>query len=261
VQLATGHVADAVKTLLPALDDEYAGRFEENSARADALLSLAEAQRLAGDLGPAEDALDACRRLCHERELAAIATRAIQEEAALLAAHGRYREAYERHRAFHAETMARYSAERDSRARALQVVYETYEARRDHRRAHELSLRDPLTQLYNRRHVDDELPALLRHAAADGTPLSVALVDIDHFKLINDRHSHEVGTSSCRRSPASSPGPAPRTARRASAPGWAARSSCSCCRARTSRPRTAAPSGCGSRSAATTGGACATVWR
>ena len=193
VQLATGRVAEAVDTLLKALDDDYAGRFAENSARADALLSLAEAQRLAGDLRRAEEALSACRRLCQERELAAIATRAIQEEAHLLAAHGRYQEAYERHQQFHAETMARYSAERDARARALQAVYETNEARRDHRRAHELSLRDPLTQLYNRRHVDEELPGLLRHAAVDGTPVSVALVDIDHFKQINDRYSHEVG--------------------------------------------------------------------
>jgi two-component system cell cycle response regulator len=193
VQLANGRVAEAVATLLPALDDDYAERFEENSARADALLSLAEAQRRAGDLHQAEAALEACRRLCQDRGLAAIATRAIQEEAELLAAHGRYQEAYARHKAFHLETMARYSAERDARARALQAVYETNEARRGHRRAQELSLRDPLTRLYNRRHVDEELPALLRHAGADGTPVSVALVDIDHFKQINDRYSHEVG--------------------------------------------------------------------
>jgi two-component system cell cycle response regulator len=193
VHLATGRLAEAVATLLPALDDDYAERFEENSARADALLSLAEAQRRAGDLRRSEEALNACRRLCQDRGLAAIATRAIQEEAELLAAHGQYQQAYERYKEFHAETMARNSAERDSRARALQAVYETNEARRDRRRAHELSLRDPLTRLYNRRHVDEELPALLRQAAADGRPLSVALIDIDHFKQINDKHSHEVG--------------------------------------------------------------------
>jgi diguanylate cyclase (GGDEF)-like protein len=71
----------------------------------------------------------------------------------------------------------------------MQAVYEVSEARRQSRRYRELSLRDPLTGLYNRRHVDEQLPALLR----SGRPLTVALVDLDHFKLINDTCSHEVG--------------------------------------------------------------------
>jgi two-component system, cell cycle response regulator len=193
VQLAAGRLDDAVATLLPVLDDDYAGRFAENSARADALLTLAEAQRRIGDLPQAEAALEACRRLCADRGLAAIRTRARQEEAELLAEQGRFREAYQRYKEFHAETMARNSAERDARARALQAVFETNEARRAGERARQLSLRDPLTHLYNRRYVDTELPALLRRAAGDRAPLSVALLDIDHFKQVNDVHSHEVG--------------------------------------------------------------------
>ena len=60
------------------------------------------------------------------------------------------------------------SAERDARARALQAMYETTEARRQTRRYRELSLRDPLTGLYNRRYVDEQLPRLL--AAHAGRP-------------------------------------------------------------------------------------------
>jgi diguanylate cyclase (GGDEF)-like protein len=85
------------------------------------------------------------------------------------------------------------SAERDARARALQAMYETTEARRQTRRYRELSLRDPLTGLYNRRFVDDRLPRLLDRADGAAEPVTVALLDLDHFKRINDTCSHEVG--------------------------------------------------------------------
>jgi diguanylate cyclase (GGDEF)-like protein len=53
--------------------------------------------------------------------------------------------------------------------------------------------RDPLTGLGNRRAVDHHLPALLRGAAAAGRPVTLAILDLDHFKHINDRHGHLVG--------------------------------------------------------------------
>jgi diguanylate cyclase (GGDEF)-like protein len=84
------------------------------------------------------------------------------------------------------------SAERDARARALQAMYETTEARRQTRRYRELSLRDPLTGLYNRRFVDEQLPRLLRRTP-DAPEVTVALLDLDYFKLVNDTCSHEVG--------------------------------------------------------------------
>lgn len=52
---------------------------------------------------------------------------------------------------------------------------------------------DALTGLGNRRHVDAHLPGLLRQADDPDQPLVMALVDIDHFKLINDRHGHRCG--------------------------------------------------------------------
>lgn len=53
--------------------------------------------------------------------------------------------------------------------------------------------RDPLTGLGNRRAVDHLLPALLKDAAAAGRPVTLAILDLDHFKQINDRHGHLVG--------------------------------------------------------------------
>jgi diguanylate cyclase (GGDEF)-like protein len=66
------------------------------------------------------------------------------------------------------------------------------------------SLTDPLTGLHNRRFLvtwlEQEVPKLLRDyrarraaAAASGTDLMLLLIDVDHFKAINDRHSHGVG--------------------------------------------------------------------
>lgn len=57
----------------------------------------------------------------------------------------------------------------------------------------ELSRRDALTGLFNRRHFDDALAEALRVADADGDTLSVAYIDLDRFKSINDNHGHPVG--------------------------------------------------------------------
>ena len=56
-----------------------------------------------------------------------------------------------------------------------------------------LSGTDPLTGLANRRRLDDELDLAWPAAAASGQPLAVAMIDIDHFKLYNDRLGHAAG--------------------------------------------------------------------
>ena len=55
------------------------------------------------------------------------------------------------------------------------------------------SLTDPLTGLGNRRNFDQELGRRFAQWSRLGTPLSVVLVDIDHFKQVNDRHGHAAG--------------------------------------------------------------------
>ncbi|MRR51720.1 MAG: GGDEF domain-containing protein [Rhodocyclaceae bacterium] len=53
--------------------------------------------------------------------------------------------------------------------------------------------RDPLTQLPNRRMLLDHAERELERAQRNGTPLSILMLDIDHFKQINDRFGHTVG--------------------------------------------------------------------
>jgi len=56
-----------------------------------------------------------------------------------------------------------------------------------------LASRDRLTGLFNRGHFDRALSAAMESSARSGQPLSLAILDIDHFKQINDDHGHALG--------------------------------------------------------------------
>jgi len=55
------------------------------------------------------------------------------------------------------------------------------------------AIRDPLTGLYNRRHFDELLRGRIAEHDRSGRGFSVLMIDIDHFKRINDQHGHETG--------------------------------------------------------------------
>lgn len=55
------------------------------------------------------------------------------------------------------------------------------------------SVRDPLTNLFNRRYMEEALQRELLRAARDQNPVSVLMADIDHFKQFNDAFGHEAG--------------------------------------------------------------------
>ncbi|MBO9450145.1 diguanylate cyclase [Tropicibacter sp. R16_0] len=58
---------------------------------------------------------------------------------------------------------------------------------------HDQSVRDPLTGLFNRRHMTDRLRKLISRSQATGAPVSLIAVDVDHFKKFNDNHGHDAG--------------------------------------------------------------------
>jgi two-component system cell cycle response regulator len=57
----------------------------------------------------------------------------------------------------------------------------------------EMALYDSLTGLNNRRSLERRLPAMIETARARGAPLTMMVLDIDHFKRVNDTYGHDVG--------------------------------------------------------------------
>ena len=55
------------------------------------------------------------------------------------------------------------------------------------------SMLDPLTKIFNRKYFDDGLQHAIAEASQQGEPLSLLLVDIDHFKRFNDTYGHQTG--------------------------------------------------------------------
>jgi diguanylate cyclase (GGDEF)-like protein len=81
-------------------------------------------------------------------------------------------------------------AEDRLRATLLELAAANTKLDAAHSKAVELAKTDPLTGAANRRHVDEVLGRML---AASGPPVGVLLLDVDDFKLVNDRYGHRVG--------------------------------------------------------------------
>jgi two-component system cell cycle response regulator len=67
------------------------------------------------------------------------------------------------------------------------------------KRVYEASVRDGLTGIFNRRYFAERLTSEFAFAVRQGTALCALMIDIDHFKQINDRWGHQAGDSVLRR--------------------------------------------------------------
>jgi diguanylate cyclase (GGDEF)-like protein len=91
-----------------------------------------------------------------------------------------------------ARTGIRYGTEELSQlAQAFDEMAETLQERE--RKLREQAISDPLTGLYNRRHLAELLPRELARARRSGKPVAMILIDIDHFKRVNDSFGHSAG--------------------------------------------------------------------
>ena len=154
----------------------------------DLLTGLSAAWEQAGDgpraLAYLKQAMTAERREGHRK--AANRTLALQirhetEQARLETLHSRALAAAE------AERVAALEAAL-AEARALQLELERRRAEFER-----LSLLDALTGVGNRRHFNERGLAEIARSRRDGAPLGVAILDIDHFKQVNDRFGHAIG--------------------------------------------------------------------
>ncbi|TFD28279.1 diguanylate cyclase [Cryobacterium cryoconiti] len=193
VYLTAGRLDEAEQKLLPAMDPAVGDLHPDGSTAA--LVTLAEIYRTQGKLEQAQTVIDRCRDLSQRHGLIRWSTEAAREQAEIHAANGDFRAAFEAYRDFHEQSEALGASEDKSRGRILEAVFQTAEARRESERYRELAERDPLTGLHNRRFVDERLGVALLRMREGGPTLAIAMVDLDHFKRINDTLSHEVGDS------------------------------------------------------------------
>ncbi|MDI9245714.1 diguanylate cyclase [Marinobacter sp. CHS3-4] len=91
------------------------------------------------------------------------------------------------------EQNARIELERKVYERTSQLRSTMRELEQANRKLAALSLNDSLTGLHNRRHMDNLLPELCAETRRTGQPLTLALIDADHFKSVNDRWGHDFG--------------------------------------------------------------------
>lgn len=62
-----------------------------------------------------------------------------------------------------------------------------------HQRVYEMTVRDALTQLHNRRYLDERIESEFAYSVRHKTPLCILMLDVDHFKHVNDTFGHSVG--------------------------------------------------------------------
>lgn len=187
---AEGRAADAVAGLADAAARAAAGDTTGLSLRVRCM--LAQVQSLAldavGDTAGALAALRGWQQLTRERTL--LASRAHYQAAALqtellmlqhkLDEKDAQRRATERARA-ELEAANRALSHKVQEVQALQAALR------------QQATRDELTGLFNRRHLNDTLPAMWAMARRDGRPLAAAIIDLDHFKHVNDERGHDAG--------------------------------------------------------------------
>lgn len=93
------------------------------------------------------------------------------------------------------EELRRANAELEDRVRLRTAELEarTRELELAHQQCAELARRDPLTNLANRRWFDETLQREAERGARNQMAISLILLDLDHFKTVNDRFGHPVG--------------------------------------------------------------------
>lgn len=74
-----------------------------------------------------------------------------------------------------------------------ETVAPAIDAIRDRQRLQNLAICDPLTGLYNRRFMEDELGRQISELSRVGQPMAVAMLDLDHFRSYNEGYGHLAG--------------------------------------------------------------------
>lgn len=165
----------------------------EVRAAPEALLTLARIRHRRGDAAEALDLVLRAEQLAADRGLPELTAMATMDKSRLLAEAGDTAGAYAALSISHATWVQVRDRDADARAASLQALFETEQARQRSAIFEDLADRDALTGLWNRRHLDRVLPGMLTDHQITGTPLTIAILDVDHFKQVNDDRNHATG--------------------------------------------------------------------
>jgi len=91
------------------------------------------------------------------------------------------------------EEQERQNAQEILSARNVELQAQLLEIQQLHTQLHEQAMRDSLTGLYNRRYLNDVLEREVARARRETYPLSLMMIDLDHFKKVNDTYGHQAG--------------------------------------------------------------------
>jgi diguanylate cyclase (GGDEF)-like protein len=202
IELAQHQLAAA----LPRFEAALAVALErERSAVAGILLDMVTCHRDEPEL--ALHYLERALAFCQAQKQQAQVPACHFELSAFYKRQGDFAKALHHLEAFHKSKEALFTEENEQKKRALLVLHRTELAKQEaaserrkyaelsryaleleflHRQIKDLSIRDPLTGLYNRRYLFEQLATLQG-------PITVAILDLDHFKTVNDTFSHQVG--------------------------------------------------------------------
>jgi len=188
--LAQGRAVEAIEALQPSVADAGSDSVEGLSVRVRAqfFAVLSEAHERNGDPPAALTALRQWQRL--HRAQTQLASRARYQAATLqtellrlqhrLDENDARRRSTERARA----ELATINEQLSHKVKEVQALQEALRQQ---------ATQDPLTGLFNRRHLNDTLPTLFALARREAQTMALAIVDLDHFKSINDQHGHAAG--------------------------------------------------------------------
>ena len=179
--IALGRVGDGIAALERAL--VFAGEADPGPRLADVHLALSQAHELQGDAIAAlrhfrsyHAAREAERRAESDERMRGLLLRAEVESA-------------RRDDQLLQERMDALAAANEEKARMLEQL------RTQAEELERLSMEDPLTGVSNRRHLESQLALEWDRARRFAHPLTIAIIDADHFKSVNDTFSHRVGDS------------------------------------------------------------------
>ena len=187
--LALGRAADArqsAEALVHAGDAAFSQ--QPLYDRVELLRVLGDACEAVGDLGAALAAV----RSAHTLYAQMVGRSARARFIALEVSHQLDQAKLERDQAID----SRRSVEDDrQRLAALNAALQVQIAQTDrlHAQLREQALNDPLTGLHNRRYLYEVAPGVLDLARRQNLPVCVVLIDLDHFKLLNDTYGHQAG--------------------------------------------------------------------